>query len=256
MQESIVEKSWPAGGISRIKVDSLFGNTRLVGYDGTEIKVSVSGRYYGWQQRAVNRNPLPEQDLFDISLEKEGNALVLKSAPRGLMNWLKTMGLDIRILLRTSKGYDTEIRSEAGSIEITNYLGEVQAGTKAGNITLENVRGEVNARTFAGSVKITDCKAEINVDTAAGNVTALRCEGNLHISTAGGTLRIDQVVGRVFAAATAGNIYASHIDGMLKASTTAGSCKVNNMKNLQLLFLHKNLQKSSLQIHKLKRLIK
>ncbi len=231
MQESLIEKSWPAAGISRIKAETLFGNIAITGHDSDDIKVTLTGKFYGWQFWAANRNARSDMEFYDIVLEQQGNAILIKTALKGgLRNWLRFMSMNFRILVPQNKGFESDIRAEAGNIRIENYLGDLHIKTGAGKIKLDHVRGEVEAKTFAGTVDIRNCKAVIKVQTSAGTLEAKDCEGDISLTTSGGTIDIQKITGNVYASSSAGSIDVKGVDGMVKVSTAAGSIDIKGVR--------------------------
>lgn len=231
MQESLIEKTWPSEGVSQIKVETLFGKIQLIGHESDEIRVELTGKFYGWQFWAANRNLRSDLEFYDIVIEPQGKTLLIKTALKnGLMNWLRFMGMNFRIYVPARKGFETDIKAEAGNIYADNYLGELRIRTNAGKVRLDNVRGEVNAKTSAGVIEIRNCKGEISAQTSAGTMEARNCDGTLSLTTTGGTIELREITGNAYATTSAGTIEAYQIDGVLKVSTAAGTIDVKEMR--------------------------
>jgi len=231
MQESLIEKTWPSEGISQIKVETLFGKIQIIGHESDEIRVELTGKFYGWQFWTANRNLHSDLEFYDMVMEPQGKTLVIKTALKsGLMNWLRFMGMNFRIFVPARKGFETDIKAEAGNIYAENYLGELRIRTNAGKIRLDNVRGEVNAKTSAGIIEIRHCKGEITAQTSAGTMDARNCDGTLSLTTTGGTIELREITGSAYATTSAGTIEAYQIDGVLKVSTAAGTIDIKEMR--------------------------
>lgn len=230
MQEPGIVRSWPAEEISRIETETLFGNVHLLGYEGREIRVEMSGKRYGWQFWTANRNFQSTLEEYDIRFEQNEETLWIKTALKsGLMNWLRFMGIHFRILVPRKQFFETAIRLEAGDIHLEGCTGKHRISTGAGKILLESVKGDVEGRTAAGTVEIRDCKAGISLQTSAGTIEARDSEGTFTLSTSAGTVELHNLVGNVYATSSAGAIEAHDVHGVLKVNTSAGTIEVKGM---------------------------
>lgn len=231
MQELLLSKSWPAEGIARVEVQTLFGDVSLQGYGGEEIQVELIGKFYGWQFWAANRSLQDALDHYDLVFEKRGNALYIQTTLKsGLQHWLHAMGMKFRIMVPQSRFVETNIHLEAGNIRLEHCKGKHQLRTGAGNLRLERVSGEAQGRTAAGSVDIRHCKANITIKSAAGALEARHCEGLLSLSTAGGTIELQHIHGKVHVESSAGSIEATDVEGSLYAHTAAGTIELKDIK--------------------------
>ena len=229
-QEAGLIRSWPAENISRIEMETLFGRVRLLGYEGRDVRVEVSGKAYGWQFWAANRTIQSILDNYDIQIEQADDMLRIKTSLKsGMMNWLQFMGIHFRILVPKDRFFETALKLEAGAIYLENCTGKHRVSTGAGKISLKRLKGEVDARTSAGAVEIHDCKADMSVQTSAGSIEVHDADGTLTLTTAAGTIELHDVVGNVYATSSAGTIEAYDMHGMLKASTSAGTIEVKGM---------------------------
>lgn len=230
MQEPGMVRSWPAAGISRIETETLFGNVQLLGYEGREIRLELSGKRYGWQFWTANRNFQAVLQEYDLLFEQTEHTLRIKTSLKGgLMNWLRFMGIHIRILVPQNQFFETNIKLEAGDIHLESCTGNHSISTNAGKIRLERVKGQIQGRTGAGSIDILQCKAEISTQTSAGTIEARDHEGDLTLSTSAGTIELHHLVGNVYATSAAGTINANDIHGVLKVNTSAGAIDINGM---------------------------
>lgn len=231
MQELLLSKSWPAEGIARLDVQTLFGDVVIKGYGGDEIQVVLMGKFYGWQFWTANRSLQEWLSHYDLLLEKQGNELRVQTFLKsGIQHWLHAMGMKFQIMVPQTHFLETDIRLEAGNIRVESCKGKHQLRTGAGNLRLEHVSGEVQGRTSAGSVDIRHCKANITAKSATGALEARHCEGLLSLSTSGGTIELHHIQGKVNVESSAGSIEAYDVDGALYAHTAAGTIELKGIK--------------------------
>lgn len=231
MQELLLSKSWPAEGIARIHVQTLFGDVAIKGYGGADIQVELTGKFYGWQFWTANRSLREGLSHYDLLFEKRGNELWLTTTLKsGFRHWLRAMGMEIQVLVPKNRFFETEVQLEAGGIRLEDCRGKHRLRTGAGQLRLERVSGEVEGSTAAGSVDIRHCKANIDLKTATGTLEARHCEGLLSFSTAGGTIELRHIHGKVQVDSAAGSIEALDIEGSLHAQTAAGSIELKGIK--------------------------
>jgi DUF4097 and DUF4098 domain-containing protein YvlB len=68
------------------------------------------------------------------------------------------------------QNYNVNLDTSAGSIEIENLKGEVDAQTSGGSISLEDMEGDVNIKTSGGSLDLDNIIGKINAHTSGGSI--------------------------------------------------------------------------------------
>ena len=230
MREPVLIKSLPSDGISIIKVDTFWGDIRVLGQDSSEIIVEVYSRLFGWRFWAAPEMMTEELEKYNLTVEKQGETLSIGAARKNkVTNWLSFLGISFKIYVPNNIYFETNIHAKGGKIELNNLVGKHYFKTSAGEVELTNVRGEVRGKTAAGTIEIKDCKAKIDVSTSAGTIEIYKSEGEISVSTAAGTIELYDLVGNIYATTYAGTIETNRISGMLKVATYAGTVEIRAM---------------------------
>jgi DUF4097 and DUF4098 domain-containing protein YvlB len=135
-------------GIKQLKVDTSFGEVKIIGSDTTEC--SVAARITGSAPTKEEARQLAEDT--QIKLEPEGGTLVVKvEKPQVKNNRNVGVSFDITIPTKTAIKCETSY----GDVELKNISGDVAAKTSFGKIRAENISGKIRLDTSYGEV---DCE--------------------------------------------------------------------------------------------------
>ena len=142
-------------GLERIKIDTSFGNVKIIGTDTTEC--NVTAEINGQAPTLDEARQLAEQTK--ITLATEGKVLVFKvEKPSTSNNYiyranLRSIGISYDVTVPTRTGIKCE--TSFGNVELKNITGDIDAKTSFGKIDAENITGRVQLDTSYGEV---DCK--------------------------------------------------------------------------------------------------
>ena len=135
-------------GIKQIKVDTSFGDVKIVGSDTSEC--SVAAKITGNAPTKEEAKQLAEDTK--IKFETEGATLVIKAEkPSHKNNRNVGVSYDIAIPTKTAIKCDTSF----GVVELKNITGDIVANTSFGKIRADTIAGKINLDTSYGEV---DCE--------------------------------------------------------------------------------------------------
>jgi len=117
------------------------------------------------------------------------------------------------------------IASQAGSIEVEDLAGGLDAETGAGHIRIAGLEGALAARTGGGSVWLEAINGSVRCISGGGRITAQRLAGAATLITAGGEVAVREATGRLQVRSGGGNIRVEKA-ASLEAVTAGGSIEV------------------------------
>ncbi len=127
-----------------------------------------------------------------------------------------------RLRVRVPERYSVNVRTAAGSIEIEDLEGEVQAATSAGSIQVDGAKGWVSLTTRGGSIRVENVRGDLDVSITGGSLRAIEVTGRIEARVIGGGILLDDVSGPVEAKATGGSIDARFVSDPGGSLTTEG----------------------------------
>jgi len=152
--------------LEQIKIDTSFGNVKIIGADTTEC--SVTAEINGQAPPLEEAKQLAEQTK--ITLVTEGKVLVFKVEKPTLSN-NRSIGVSFDVTVPTRTGIKCE--TSFGNVELKNITGDIDAKTSFGKIDAENITGKVQLDTSYGEV---DCEK-----ITSGNFSAKSSFGKMDI---------------------------------------------------------------------------
>jgi hypothetical protein len=172
-EQLVVPLSEP-GKPCKVKAHVLYGSIKVVGYEGNEIVIDVSG-----DSIHSNRRHRDDQESegglhrigggnggLDVTAEEKNNSVDINS---GLSH--------VSVLLIKVPQNLSSLNLNAvndGSISVSNVRGDLEINNVNGPITLKNIGGSVVANTVNGDITVTfksvDEKAPMAFSTLNGNV--------------------------------------------------------------------------------------
>jgi hypothetical protein len=188
------EKRFPAGATPEIVLGTFDGSIQVRPWDRPEVLVEIEKR--GTDKAAVDKiqistdskdnritvdvkKPASEKEFIGIGLHHGTSARLVASVPRGS-----------KLMLTTSDGSITveridgrlELRTDDGSVRVSEAAGDMTIVTRDGSITLERVGGSIDARSGDGSIRVSGTPSALQLETRDGSVT-VRAERDTVMST-------------------------------------------------------------------------
>lgn len=203
-----VEKRFPAGTAPEITLATFDGSIQVRPWDRPEVLVEIEKR--GSDKAAVDavqitsdakgnrisvdvRKPASEKEFIGIGIHHSTTARLVASVPRG--STLTVTTRDGSITVERIDGR-LELRTDDGSVRVSEAPGDLTVVTRDGSITLDRVAGRVDARTGDGGIRLTGAPASLFLETRDGAVV-VRAEhdtvmqGNWSVRTGDGSVVVE-----------------------------------------------------------------
>jgi len=171
---TVAEQQRPVGKAARILLENLYGNARITGVEGEQLK--VSGRKSIRALESADAARADQQSALEISSQGE-QVIVRTNQDRVTGEQRVTTDLEVSV----PRHADLEIRARSGELEI---------GELAGNLEISSDRARVRLRKIGGT-------ARLNVRRSDG-VTAQEVKGGVEIAgDRGGEVDLQDIGGPV-----------------------------------------------------------
>ena len=176
------EKRFPAGEAPDVSLTTFDGSIQVRPWDRPEVLVEIEKR--GSDKEAVSgiqivtdatdnrvsvdvRKPSSEKEFIGIGIHHSTSARLIASVPRGAKLIVSTR--DGSITVERIDG-QLELRTDDGSVRVSEAAGDVLVVTRDGSITLERVAGRVDARSGDGSIRVNGTPTALTLETRDGSV--------------------------------------------------------------------------------------
>ncbi|MDQ3069944.1 MAG: DUF4097 domain-containing protein [Acidobacteriota bacterium] len=183
------EKRFPAGETPEVNLATFDGSIQVRQWDRPEVLVEIEKR--GSDKEAVAgmqvvsdakdnrvsvevRRPASEKEFIGIGFHRSTSARLIASVPRGTRLIVATRDGSISVERIDGR---LELRTDDGSVRVSEAAGDVLVVTRDGSITLERVAGRVDARSGDGSIRVTGSPSSLALETRDGSVV-VRAERN------------------------------------------------------------------------------
>ncbi len=163
------------GPVRSLEVDVEVGRVEVVPAGGDEATITRTRRY-------LVGAPKVSEGLVEgvLRVEAECDALI-------------TAGCAVDYRLEVPAGVPVRIRTERGSVSVTDMTGMVEVDAGAGNVRLTRTRGPVKVDTSAGNVEGVDIAPQfLDATTDAGRIRLSMAEapGRLGLKTGAGNIDV------------------------------------------------------------------
>ncbi|MEM9387198.1 MAG: DUF4097 family beta strand repeat-containing protein [Pseudomonadota bacterium] len=211
----VIERTFDVGVTGRLVLDSDVGAVEVESNDSgrVEVRVERDGR---------------DADRFEVEFDQRGNEVRVRGELPGRRNW-NNRDLEIEFRVSVPRGFEIEVNTSGGSIEVDDLDGDVDVNTAGGFIRMANMGGEVRARTAGGSIDLEESRGNARLNTAGGSISVRRAGGEVEAKTAGGSISIDDAGGSVNARTAGGSIRIGASGGDVVAHTAGGSVSVDDV---------------------------
>jgi DUF4097 and DUF4098 domain-containing protein YvlB len=212
----VIERSFDVGASGKLRLESDTGAVRIDSHPAGRVDVRVvrDGRH-GEELR--------------VDMAQRGNEIIItgdlpdRDRQRG---WHE---LEVEFVIRLPRGFDLDIETAGGSIDIDDLDGEVEAYTAGGSIRLAELGGSVVARTAGGSIELESSGGDVKLKTAGGSISISRAGGTVEANTAGGSISVEEAEGAVRARTAGGSIRIGRSGGDVEAHTSGGSVSIEDV---------------------------
>lgn len=185
------EKRFEVAGVPELHLTTFDGSIQIRSWDRPEVLVEVEKR--GSDKDAVAQ--------IQVTAEQNGNVIRLEtrqpaSARRTVVGigvyhspsakLLVSVPRQSTIIARSDDGSITvdrvdgrlDLRTEDGSVKVTEATGEVVIATDDGSVTLDRVNGPIDARSGDGSIRMVGKPTRLALETRDGSIVVRAEEGS------------------------------------------------------------------------------
>jgi hypothetical protein len=139
----------------------------------------------------------------------------------------------VQFEIEVPRGYNIEIKTEAGDIETQDIGGTANLSTQGGNIRTGRIGandsreahpGRLAAKlsTGGGHIQVLDVAGDLNAFTAGGHINAGNIAGDALLHSGGGHIRAEQISGRADLQTDGGNITVGQAGSLVSVRTGGG----------------------------------
>jgi hypothetical protein len=176
------ERRFASGPAPDVTLATFDGSIRVRPWDRPEVLVEIEKR--GSDKDAVSgivvaaeqegngisldvRRPSSERQFIGIGIHRATRARLVASVPRGARLTVTTRNGAITV--ERIDGH-LELRTDDGSVRVSEAEGGMVVVTRDGSITLERVAGRIDARTGDGGIRVTGAPSALRLDTRDGSI--------------------------------------------------------------------------------------
>lgn len=168
-----VNGSFDAAGVTRVVVENLRGDARIVGSDDAKIK--VTGRKV---VRAYDRSTAERADkATDLRFERQGEILYIRTSQE---KWTGDEQISHEVDLTVPKGAILECKGRRGDFDITDVKNAVTIVSDNAGVRLQNIAGKVDIQVRRSDI-----------------VRAVGIKGDVKLKGSGENLEFDGIEGQV-----------------------------------------------------------
>ena len=247
------QKTLSLGSNQTVSLTHKYGNVRIHGENGSEVKVSATIRVQAHSQSEADR--YAQQVRIDIAQDSQGIRIqtiypsdeskffVLRiggpsysvdydiAVPRDAKLWLKNGFGNVDILgvqgwADLENGHGQLKFENGGAAKLTNSFGEIQATGADGNLEVTDNNGAVTASSVKGTLDVRDRFGSITVSNVSGTVTVSGGNGPVQVTDAG-LSKISNSFGSVSARNVRGDLVVNNNNGSIDVDTVSGSAQLN-----------------------------
>jgi len=247
------QKTLTLGQAQTVSLTNKFGDVRIHGENGRDVKISATIRVQAHSQSEADR--YAEQVRIDVSQDSSGvkiqtvypsddsKFVVLRiGGPSYAVDYDIAVPTDAKLWTKNSFG-NVEVQGvqgwaelenshgqlkfrDGGSTKLTNSFGEVQANGAGGNVTITNNNGAVTVSSVKGTLDVKDRFASITVSNVSGAVTISGGNGPVEL-TDGGAAKINNSFGAVSVRNVHGDLVVNNNNGAIDVDTITGGAQLN-----------------------------
>jgi DUF4097 and DUF4098 domain-containing protein YvlB len=245
------QKTVTLGAGQSVNVEHKFGEVRVHGESGRDVKISATIRV----QANSHEEAQSFADKIQIDVQQSGEGVRIKTIyPEEQRHWFKghfswsvsydiAMPSDAPLSVRNSFGSteaygihaSVDIQNNNGSISMRD-VGAVRANNSFGSIELTGAGGNVSVTDTNGSVQVSDVKGTLEVRNRFGNITTKNIQGAATINGGNGAVTLSDSAsgnittsfGSVDARNVKGDLTVHDSNGNVEIATIAGAADITN----------------------------
>lgn len=214
------EKTVTLSGGQGLSLDNRFGNVRVNGRGGREVKITATIRV-----QAKSKEDAQEfSDKIQIEVQQANDGVHVKTIYPDdkskyvlRIQWKKTS---------YSVDYDVTLPADA-PLWLHNDFGNVETHGVHGWARIENGHGAVDVKD-AGLTKVTNAFGRIEINNANGNCTVVDNNGQVELSNVKGTIDVKNRFGNITATQLGGPATISGGNGNVEITNVSGGANVTN----------------------------
>jgi TonB family protein len=183
------------------------------------------------------REPLADRLLSHYSLTAEATTAgvdingtlppqIAKSSAAGVQFW-------VTFEVAVPRGYNVDVKTDAGDIETQDLGGTAVLSTQGGNISAGRIgtsfmrnagagRMVAKLQTEGGHIQVLDVGGDCNAFTAGGHINVRNIAGDAQLHSGGGHIRAEQIAGRADLETDGGNITVGQAGSLVSVRTGGG----------------------------------
>ncbi|HEX8528481.1 MAG TPA: hypothetical protein VF646_00595, partial [Cytophagales bacterium] len=205
-EKPYLTKSFPANGIRNVRVETSGGGIAVSGQNDGEARIEMYVRSNRGRDMAdADIKERLEKD-YDITLEKNGDALVARAKRRRNGDWEDALSISFKVF--SPANVSTDLQTSGGGIKLADLNGTQKAETSGGGIDLRNIKGNADVETSGGGIKVENFDGKLDAVTSGGGIDATGNLGDSRLVTSGGGIKLRSVSGSVEAETSGGGITA------------------------------------------------
>ncbi len=247
------QKTLTLGANQTVSLTHKYGDVRIRGESGREVKISANIRVQAHSQAEADR--YADQVRVDVSQDSQGVRIqtvypsedskffvVRVGGPSFSVDYDITVPADAKLWMKNSFG-NVQVQGvqgwadlenshgqlkfqNGGATKLTNSFGEVQAIGADGNVSVINNNGAVTVSSVKGTLDVKDRFASITVSNVSGATSVSGGNGPVEVTDAGAS-KVNNSFGAVTARNIHGDLVVNNNNGAIDAETVSGGAQLN-----------------------------
>lgn len=220
--EEIINRQLAAAPGGKLVVDVAFGSLNVTA--GADDKVVLEAhREIDFHDEAKEKEYLAS---VPITFTQEGNVVTVRSRGKFSNDWnIGHRHNDARYNIRVPKKFELALRTDGGSVDVSDVSGNLKAHTSGGTMTFARLEGTLDAETSGGFIQLEACKGKIDIETSGGHIKVAQGEGTLNARTSGGHIEVRNFSGDTEVRTSGGRLDLERVSGKLIGKTSGGAIR-------------------------------
>lgn len=215
------QKSFPAQGVSAVRVDVSFHDVEVVVKQTPNVEITVDLEARGSKSKAEKL--LAE---YTPKFKVEDGRIQVRSVRKHGSWWFGRRSIRGKVTVAMPPGLNVDLDTSSGDCNVEGDLGKgsIMADTSSGDFKLSGAAQRISADTSSGDVSVTGRAGKIVADTSSGDVE-LRLDqpaDDISVDTSSGDVSLAGGAARFAADTSSGDVQASGLTGSAKADTSSG----------------------------------
>ncbi|NOZ79914.1 MAG: DUF4097 domain-containing protein [Acidobacteria bacterium] len=217
------QKSFPAQGISAVKVNVSFHDVQVVVRQTPSVNITVDLTSRDSKKRAAKLFA-EYKPSFTV---RDGIITVKSLRKHRIWSW-GGMSITGKVIVTVPPGIDLNLDTSSGDCEVQGNLGHatIKADTSSGDVTVSGSARRISADTSSGDVRLhlSTPSEEITADTSSGSVSVDGSARKISADTASGdvVLHLDPTAGKVEVDTSSGDVTLTGGAARFSADTSSG----------------------------------